>query len=283
MIFWMSRTAIGSTPANGSSSRMNRGRVASARAISHAAPLAARKRQRAGVGEMRDRQVVEQRVESVGERVRIEVLQLEDGADVLGDRELAEDRRLLRQIRQPEAGAGMDRQPREIASVELDPAAVRRDQPDDHVEARRLARAVRAEQADDLAARHVQRHVVDDGARLVALLELARRTGGSPGAARRARHPRSLGGRGREVVRSLERYRRSGRSRAADLASLSLLPCLCPCLCPFPCLCPWPCPCPASALGSAAGTSRARVRRDPSGRERCLRLPSALKTSVAAL
>ena len=34
MIFWMSRTAIGSTPANGSSSRMKRGRVASARAIS---------------------------------------------------------------------------------------------------------------------------------------------------------------------------------------------------------------------------------------------------------
>src|SRR5881227_2567992 len=34
MIFWMSNTAIGSIPANGSSSRMKRGRVASARAIS---------------------------------------------------------------------------------------------------------------------------------------------------------------------------------------------------------------------------------------------------------
>ena len=34
MIFWMSMTAIGSTPAKGSSSRMKRGLVASARAIS---------------------------------------------------------------------------------------------------------------------------------------------------------------------------------------------------------------------------------------------------------
>jgi hypothetical protein len=34
MIFWMSSTAIGSMPANGSSSRMKRGLVASARAIS---------------------------------------------------------------------------------------------------------------------------------------------------------------------------------------------------------------------------------------------------------
>ena len=34
MIFWMSATAIGSMPANGSSSSMNFGRITSARVIS---------------------------------------------------------------------------------------------------------------------------------------------------------------------------------------------------------------------------------------------------------
>ena len=54
-------------------------------------------------------------------------------------------------------------------------AAVGGDQPDDHVEARGLAGAVRAEQPDDFAARDVERHVVHDRARLVALLQARRR------------------------------------------------------------------------------------------------------------
>src|SRR6185295_17534709 len=41
----------------------------------------------------------------------------------------------------------------------------------DHVERRRLARAVRAEQADDLALGHVERQPSDDFAGFVALFE----------------------------------------------------------------------------------------------------------------
>ena len=56
-------------------------------------------------------------------------------------------------------------------AVEVDRARVDRHQADDHVEAGGLAGAVRAEQADHLAARHLQRHVLHDGARLVALAQ----------------------------------------------------------------------------------------------------------------
>src|SRR6185437_5797249 len=62
-----------------------------------------------------------------------------------------------------------------VLTVELDAAAVGGDEPDDHVEARRLAGPVRTEQADHLSARDVERHVVHDGARLVALLQMRRR------------------------------------------------------------------------------------------------------------
>ena len=53
----------------------------------------------------------------------------------------------------PEARAAVDRQVRELASVEVDRPRVGGDQADDHVEAGGLAGAVRPEQADDLAAR----------------------------------------------------------------------------------------------------------------------------------
>jgi hypothetical protein len=106
MMRWISITAIGSTPANGSSSRMKRGCVASARAIS------TRRRSppdSAGAGESRrcvEAQVVEQAVEALVDLGGLQrlavlvVLQFQHGADVLVDRQLAEDRRFLRQVAQ---------------------------------------------------------------------------------------------------------------------------------------------------------------------------------------
>jgi hypothetical protein len=72
-----------------------------ARARSRSAALAAGQRNRRRIREMRDRQVLEQCIEAIAQRVGIEVLQLEDRAHVLGDGQLAEDRRFLRQVRQP--------------------------------------------------------------------------------------------------------------------------------------------------------------------------------------
>ncbi len=52
-----------------------------------------------------------------------------------------------------------------------DDAAIGRDEPGDHVEDRRLAGAVRAEQADRLAGAHGEGRVLHDGAAAIALLQ----------------------------------------------------------------------------------------------------------------
>ena len=77
---------------------------------------------------------------------------LEHGADVVLDGEAAEDRRLLRQIADPEPRALVHRQRGDVLAVEFDAAAVGLDQPGDHVEDRGLAGAVGPEQPDRLAA-----------------------------------------------------------------------------------------------------------------------------------
>src|SRR2546429_3210307 len=87
---------------------------------------------------------------------------LEDRQEILLDGELAEDRRLLREVADAHAAALVHGQTRDLFSLEEDPAAVGRQEAHHHVERRRLARAVRAQQADDLSALDVERHVVDD-------------------------------------------------------------------------------------------------------------------------
>ena len=53
---------------------------------------------------------------------------------------------------------------RELHAVDGDRSAGRRDQPREHAQRGRLAGAVRPEQRDDFRTRHLERHVVDDGA-----------------------------------------------------------------------------------------------------------------------
>ena len=57
--------------------------------------------------------------------------------------------------------------------LKSDGAAVGLDQPDDHIERRRLTRAVGAEQADDFARLHVGGDAVDDGSLAVPFDEAA--------------------------------------------------------------------------------------------------------------
>src|SRR5437899_1568869 len=78
--------------------------------------------------------------------------------------------------------AAVDRQVRELGGVEVDAAGVDRYQPDDHVEAGRLARAVGAEQPHHLAAGDIERDVLHHGARLVALAQALRAQLAQPGA-----------------------------------------------------------------------------------------------------
>ena len=73
---------------------------------------------------------------------------------------------------------------RDVVAVELDDALVRLNKAGDHVEDGRLAGAVRAEQADGLAAPHIQADILDDAAGLVGLGEIMDREQALPVEAR---------------------------------------------------------------------------------------------------
>lgn len=127
-------------------------------------------------GQLLDLQVGQQGVEALvdlvlRQRLAVVLLQLEHGADVLFHRQLAEYRRLLRQVGQAQYGAAVDRQAGDVGAVDVDRAGIRRHQADDHVERRGLAGAVRAQQADHFTAFDLQRHVAHHQALAIAFLQ----------------------------------------------------------------------------------------------------------------
>src|SRR3972149_3256288 len=158
-ISWMSPTAIGARPGKGSS----RGRACGAGAAPRAAGERVRGVRRGG-GEV---QLGEQLARARAPLGAAEVQRLQDGQQVLLDGELAEDRGLLREVADAHPAALVHGQARDLLTLEEDPAALRRQQADHHVEGRGLPRPVGAEQAHDLTTLDVERHVVDD----LALLE----------------------------------------------------------------------------------------------------------------
>ena len=81
--------------------------------------------------------------------------------DVLAHRHAGKQLEPLESPADAEPGPTMHRQVRQGFAVEGHLAACRRQQTDDAVEERGLARAVRTDEADKLAAPHVQRHVVE--------------------------------------------------------------------------------------------------------------------------
>src|SRR5688572_18173412 len=119
--------------------------------------------------------------------LRGEPLQLENRLDVLFDRELAKYRVFLRQIGNAEPRAAVHRIVGEVPAVQVDRPCVGGHQADDHVEARGLARTVGPQQPDHFSARHIERYVLHDGTRFVALAKVldaqqAHRAGGFSGA-----------------------------------------------------------------------------------------------------
>src|ERR1043166_9491881 len=168
MISWISSTAIGSIPTNGSSSSRNDGWRDSARVIStrrRSPPgglWGGRVGGGGGVSEVRGVQVGEQLLEPLLALGAGEMHRLEHREDVLAHRELAEDARLLSEVAEAPAGAAVDRQLGDVLLVEPDGSGVRPQEPDDHVERGALARAVGPEQAHDLAAPDAQRDALHD-------------------------------------------------------------------------------------------------------------------------
>jgi hypothetical protein len=107
-----------------------------------------------------DAEFFEERVQIVLPSLPVRLDDLQDGADVLLHRQPAEDRCLLGQVADAEAGALVHRKARHVVPVDLDRSGVDADQPGDHVEDGGLARAVRSEEADGFAAAKRQRNVL---------------------------------------------------------------------------------------------------------------------------
>ena len=159
MMSWISATAIGSMPTNGSSRRRKRGRGQRPRDLD-APPLAARELGPRAIGQRGQVQLLEQPLEAFLPFRAGELHGLEHGQHVVLHRQLAEDARLLGQVADPPARPQVDGQVGQVLVAEPDPALLRLEQPDDE-ERRRLAGAVGAEQADDLARLDRDPDVVD--------------------------------------------------------------------------------------------------------------------------
>jgi hypothetical protein len=100
---------------------------------------------------------------------------LEDRGDVLGHREVPEDRGFLRQVRDSKPRAPEHRKLRDVGRAEVNPAGRGADAADDHVEGGGLAGAVRAEQTHDLSPPGADVELLDHVAFAVALGETASR------------------------------------------------------------------------------------------------------------
>ena len=100
------------------------------------------------------------------------LLKLEHRSDVFFNRQLAKHRRFLRQVGQAESGASMDRQPSDGPIVQRDAATITRHETDDHVKAGGFARAVWAQQSDDLPARDFDRYIANDAPPVIRLHQL---------------------------------------------------------------------------------------------------------------
>lgn len=136
------------------------------------APFAARKLDAEALAHLLQAELLDQRLDALVLVFLREIGHFEYGADVVLDRQAAEDRCLLCQVAHAHLGAFVDRllgQFGDLAFVVLEEDApfVGLDKPHDHVESRGLAGSVGAEQSDDLPLVDVDRDVVDDGTGLI--------------------------------------------------------------------------------------------------------------------
>ncbi len=115
------------------------------------AAFAARERVCLGFPQVLDAEFVEQPFQPRLALVPGDGQRLKNREQILLDRKLAEDGRLLREIADAAACALVHRLAGDILVVEQDATGSGRNEADDHIERRRLARAVRPEEPDDFA------------------------------------------------------------------------------------------------------------------------------------
>ena len=154
-------TSASGSPAAGSSSSTKRGSVASARATpsrrsSPCASVAGRRvRVRASSPSTLEQLVGARAAPRAAARADAERRDL----DVLAHGQPAERVAVLERPREPVPAAPVRRPARDVAALELDGARRRPVEAAEHVDERRLAGAVRADQPDDLAAAQLERDV----------------------------------------------------------------------------------------------------------------------------
>ena len=160
-ILMISSTAIGSMPANGSSSKMNFGSVASARAIS----VLRRSPPERTYPLLFERCVRPNSSSSLSHLSFVppsRVGHLQNCEDVLPDGQCPKNRRLLREISYAGFRPFVHRKAGNILFLEIDMPLVRSDHPNDHVERRRFSCTVRAEQTDNFSLPHLHGDVFHD-------------------------------------------------------------------------------------------------------------------------
>src|SRR5512138_2177269 len=148
-------------------------RLGSQRARDFNAPaFAARQALADAVADVPDVQLVEEGLEVLIAGGVIKILaRFQDRKDVVLHRKLAEDRRFLGQITEPETSAPMDGEFRKIEIIEEDAARIGRHEADDHVESGRFPGPIGPEQTDDFSLSDFDREIIDDSARTEAFRE----------------------------------------------------------------------------------------------------------------
>lgn len=110
---------------------------------------------------------------------------LEHRVDILRHGHTAEDRRALAQVAQLQRGTPVDGEAGDVLAIEDHRSRVDPQQADDRFEQRRLASAILAQQADDLAGSHLERDVVQRRMPAEALRKRADRKPSVPSCLRR--------------------------------------------------------------------------------------------------
>ena len=119
---------------------------------------------------------------------RLHAVEQAEDAQVLRDGQVAGQRRVHGGEVRPLERRG-ERSPREVHAFDADRAGARLEHAEDHVDGRRLARAVRPEQPDDLVPAHLERDPVHRHDVAVALAEPAHREHRLAGGGRAAHFP----------------------------------------------------------------------------------------------
>ena len=137
------------------------------------APFAAGQAHAQGIANVGDMEFLEQAFHALVTFRLAEILAgFQDRHDVLFHGQAAEDAGFLGQVADAALGATMHGQMGDVRVVDVDAPGIGFHQAYDHVEAGGLAGAVGPKQADDLTGFHVQGHIFDDPAALVAFCQV---------------------------------------------------------------------------------------------------------------